>query len=151
MCVLDNRTTAMTGRQGNPFNGVTLQNRTSRELDLEGVVRFLGVDDVRVVDPHDMMAVRKAPGKETTAATDTLSVVIFRAPVRAARAQLQDALRGDREVHGMRRLRDARLPCHLPRSRDSHRFHRSRSMHRLRTVRAILRFQGHRARLGSNR
>ena len=79
VCVLDNRTTAMTGRQGNPFNGVTLQNRTSRELDLEGVVRSLGVDDVRVVDPHDMMAVRKAL-KETTAATDTLSVVIFRAP-----------------------------------------------------------------------
>ncbi len=25
VCVLDNRTTAMTGRQGNPFNGVTLQ------------------------------------------------------------------------------------------------------------------------------
>ena len=41
VCVLDNRTTAMTGRQGNPFNGVTLQNRTSRELDLEGVVRCL--------------------------------------------------------------------------------------------------------------
>ena len=29
VCVLDNRTTAMTGRQGNPFNGVTLQNRPS--------------------------------------------------------------------------------------------------------------------------
>ena len=53
VCVLDNRTTAMTGRQGNPFNGETLQKRPSRELDLEGVVRALGVEDVRTVDPHD--------------------------------------------------------------------------------------------------
>ena len=29
VCVLDNRTTAMTGRQGNPFNGETLQHRPS--------------------------------------------------------------------------------------------------------------------------
>lgn len=79
VCVLDNRTTAMTGRQGNPFNGVTLQNRTSRELDLEGVVRSLGIDDVSVVDPHDMMAVRRAL-KDATAATDRLSVIVFRAP-----------------------------------------------------------------------
>ena len=31
VCILDNRTTAMTGRQGNPFNGETLQHRPSRE------------------------------------------------------------------------------------------------------------------------
>lgn len=79
VCILDNRTTAMTGRQGNPFNGVTLQKRLSRELDLEGVVRSLGVEDVRVVNPHDMEAVRGAL-KEATSATNTLSVLIFRAP-----------------------------------------------------------------------
>ncbi|MEG0322678.1 MAG: thiamine pyrophosphate-dependent enzyme, partial [Raoultibacter sp.] len=27
VCILDNRTTAMTGQQGNPFNGITLQKR----------------------------------------------------------------------------------------------------------------------------
>ena len=79
VCILDNRTTAMTGRQGNPFNGVTLQKRPSRELDLEGVVRALGIEDVRVVDPHDMKAVRTAL-KEATSAADVLSVLIFRAP-----------------------------------------------------------------------
>ena len=78
VCILDNRTTAMTGRQGNPFNGVTLQNRTSRELDLEGVVRALGVQDVRMIDPNDMKAVRKAI-KEATSSED-LSVLIFRSP-----------------------------------------------------------------------
>ena len=79
ICILDNRTTAMTGRQGNPFNGVTLQNRPSLELDLEGIVRALGVEDVRTVDPHDMKAVRTAL-KETTSAADELSVIVFRAP-----------------------------------------------------------------------
>ena len=79
VCVLDNRTTAMTGRQGNPFNGETLQHRPSRELDLEGVIRALGIEDVRTVDPHDMKAVRMAL-KECTKAEDELSVIIFRAP-----------------------------------------------------------------------
>ncbi|MDO4501910.1 MAG: thiamine pyrophosphate-dependent enzyme [Coriobacteriia bacterium] len=78
ICVLDNRTTAMTGRQGNPFNGQTLQNRPSRELDLEGVVRALGVEDVRTIDPNDMKAVRTAI-KEATR-SDELSVLVFRSP-----------------------------------------------------------------------
>lgn len=79
VCILDNRTTAMTGRQGNPFNGETLQGRPSRELDLEGIVRALGIDAVQVVDPNDMQAVRTAL-KEATAAADRLDVVIFRSP-----------------------------------------------------------------------
>ncbi len=79
ICILDNRTTAMTGRQGNPFNGVTLQGRASRELDLEGVVRSLGIEDVRVIDPYDARAVRTAL-KEATSAQDDLSVLIFKRP-----------------------------------------------------------------------
>ncbi len=78
ICILDNRTTAMTGRQGNPFNGVTLQNRPSRELDLEGVIRALGITDVRVIDPYVVKDVRRAL-KEATS-SDELSVLIFRHP-----------------------------------------------------------------------
>ena len=78
VCVLDNRTTAMTGRQGNPFNGETLQHRPSRELDLEGVLHAIGVPDVRTVDPNDMKAVRLAL-RETTH-SDELSVIVFRSP-----------------------------------------------------------------------
>ena len=69
----------MTGRQGNPFNGVTLQQRPSRELDLEGILGALGIEDVRTVDPNDMTAVRAAL-KEATAARDRLSVLVFRSP-----------------------------------------------------------------------
>lgn len=78
ICVLDNRTTAMTGRQGNPFNGETLQHRPSRELDLEGVLAAIGVEDIRTVNPNDMKAVRSAL-RETTRSQD-LSVIVFRSP-----------------------------------------------------------------------
>lgn len=78
VCVLDNRTTAMTGRQGNPFNGETLQKRPSRELDLEGVVRAIGVEDVRTIDPNDALAVRRA--LKEAVANPELSVLVFRSP-----------------------------------------------------------------------
>ena len=76
VCILDNRTTAMTGQQGNPFNGVTLQDRDSRELDLPGILQALGVDQVTEVDSYDMKAVRKAL-KEATL-HDELDVIIFK-------------------------------------------------------------------------
>lgn len=80
VCILDNRTTAMTGRQGNPFNGVTLQNRASRELDLVGVVKALGIENVSQVDPHDAKAVREALRIATKDQAAELSVIVFKAP-----------------------------------------------------------------------
>ncbi len=76
--ILDNRITAMTGHQGNPMNGITLQERPSHEVDLVGLVRALGVNRVRLVDPHDLSAVAAAIAEET--ASPELSVIVFRAP-----------------------------------------------------------------------
>lgn len=78
VCILDNRTTAMTGQQGNPFNGITLQHRDSRELDLPGILNALGVDQVYEVDAYDMKAVRKALKQATS--QDELDVIIFKRP-----------------------------------------------------------------------
>ena len=78
VCILDNRTTAMTGRQGNPCNGVTLQNRPSRELDLPLLVKALGVEDVQVVNPQQGEDVRRALQAATK--FDGLSVIIFESP-----------------------------------------------------------------------
>ena len=75
VCILDNRTTAMTGQQGNPFNGVTLQHRESRELDLPGILNAIGVDHVQTVDAFDVKAVRTAL-KEATS-RDELDVIVF--------------------------------------------------------------------------
>ena len=79
ICILDNRTTAMTGQQGNPCNGITLQHRPSRELNIERVVEALGITDIQTVNPHDVAAVRQAL-KSATSRTDELSVIVFRAP-----------------------------------------------------------------------
>lgn len=78
VCILDNRTTAMTGQQGNPFNGVTLQHRESRELDLPGVLNAIGVDHVQTVDSFNVKAVRAAL-KEATS-RDELDVIVFQGP-----------------------------------------------------------------------
>lgn len=78
ICVLDNRTTAMTGRQGNPFNGVGLQDRPTNELNIEAVIRALGIDDVHTIDPNDVQAVRVALKAATT--SPKLSVLVFQHP-----------------------------------------------------------------------
>lgn len=79
ICVLDNRTTAMTGRQGNPFNGESVQDRVANELDIEKVVRAIGIDDVCTIDPYDVKATREAL-KRATSDEDSLSVLIFKHP-----------------------------------------------------------------------
>ncbi len=91
LCILDNRTTAMTGCQGNPVNGVTLtasargvgplDDHAGPELDLVRVCEAVGVKDVRLVDPQDQKAVRRAL-REATQATDRLSVIVFKSPCR---------------------------------------------------------------------
>ncbi|MCL2826952.1 MAG: 4Fe-4S binding protein, partial [Eggerthellaceae bacterium] len=49
-----------------------------RELDLEGLLAALGVEDVQTVDPNDMLAVRHALKAAT--GNKGLSVVVFRSP-----------------------------------------------------------------------
>jgi len=59
-CILDNRITGMTGQQENPGTGFTLQGEPTKAIDIETVVRALGVDQVRVVDPNQLHDVRDA-------------------------------------------------------------------------------------------
>ncbi len=76
--VLDNRITAMTGHQGNPVNGIPLQERASHETDLVELLKAIGVPRVRVVDPHDFAAAETALREETAA--EEYSVIVFKAP-----------------------------------------------------------------------
>lgn len=52
--ILDNRTTAMTGHQENPGTGHTLQGAPAPMIELEPLVRALGVRHVRAVDAFAM-------------------------------------------------------------------------------------------------
>lgn len=91
LCILDNRTTAMTGTQGNPVNGVTLaqqaarvsplDNPSGKPLDLVKLCEAIGVDEVELVDAQDLKAIRAAL-KSAVSHTDKLSVIIFKAPCR---------------------------------------------------------------------
>jgi indolepyruvate ferredoxin oxidoreductase alpha subunit len=76
--ILDNSTTAMTGHQphpGTPFDGM---GNEAVPLDLEAVVRGLGVEHIEVVDPRNLK--EAAEGIKRALDHDGLSVVISKAP-----------------------------------------------------------------------
>ncbi|MBP2665685.1 MAG: indolepyruvate ferredoxin oxidoreductase, alpha subunit [Firmicutes bacterium] len=60
MCIMDNRITGMTGHQDNPGTGFTLQGMPTKEADIPAIVRALGIDALRVVNPLDLKEVREA-------------------------------------------------------------------------------------------
>jgi len=74
--ICDNRTTAMTGMQEHPATGYTIQGEKTKALDIEALCRSLGVDNVQVVDPYDLKAMKAALDKEL--ANPGPSVVISR-------------------------------------------------------------------------
>jgi indolepyruvate ferredoxin oxidoreductase alpha subunit len=76
--VLDNRITAMTGHQDNPFTGRTLAGAPAPEIDIEQVVRALGVTDVHTVNPNLLKPTAKALA--AAVAHEGVSVVIAKAP-----------------------------------------------------------------------
>jgi indolepyruvate ferredoxin oxidoreductase, alpha subunit len=62
--ICDNRTTAMTGMQEHPATGFTLQGEKTMGVDLAALARVLGIESVRIVDPHDLKAVKNVLKEE---------------------------------------------------------------------------------------
>jgi len=62
--ILDNDTTAMTGHQHHPATGYTIKETPTYKLDLETLVRAVGINHVQVVDPLDLDALEKALDEE---------------------------------------------------------------------------------------
>ncbi|MDO4582340.1 MAG: indolepyruvate ferredoxin oxidoreductase subunit alpha [Bacillota bacterium] len=58
--ILDNRITGMTGHQDNPGTGYTADGKHAPAIDVEALVRALGIRQVRVVDPNHLDEVRQA-------------------------------------------------------------------------------------------
>lgn len=94
--VLDNRTTAMTGHQGNPVSGVTLSGAPGHEIDLEALVRACGAGWVRTVDPFDLRGTLAAI-REAIAAPE-LAVVIAKAPCALLTKQTKDPVAVDEDA-----------------------------------------------------
>lgn len=76
--ILDNRTTAMTGHQNHPGTGRTLMGEPAPAVDLEALVRALGVKRVRVVDPLDLAEIGAVVQEEVAAGEP--SVIVSRRP-----------------------------------------------------------------------
>jgi indolepyruvate ferredoxin oxidoreductase alpha subunit len=55
--ILDNRTTGMTGHQQNPGTGYTLQMQETPPIELEPLVRALGLERVTTVDAYDVKTI----------------------------------------------------------------------------------------------
>jgi len=76
--ILDNHTTAMTGRQDHPGTGCTLRGEETFEVDMAKLAKSLGVKHVKVVNPYDLAAVERVIKKEVNRPEP--SVVISKAP-----------------------------------------------------------------------
>ncbi len=62
--ILDNRITAMTGRQENPASGFTLMGEETFQVDFTSLVRTLGVKNIRSIDPYDLEETEKVIAEE---------------------------------------------------------------------------------------
>jgi indolepyruvate ferredoxin oxidoreductase alpha subunit len=78
LIILDNRTTAMTGHQANPGTGVTLQNQPTDVIELEPLVRAIGIHHVATVSSYDVTTLENT--YKELMATNEPAVLIARQP-----------------------------------------------------------------------
>ena len=76
--ILDNSITGMTGHQQNPTTGKNLKGDPAAAVNLEELVKAIGIKSVRVVDPYHMAETKKVIEEEL--AKDEPSVIISRRP-----------------------------------------------------------------------
>jgi indolepyruvate ferredoxin oxidoreductase alpha subunit len=74
--ILDNRTTAMTGRQVHPGVGRNLSGEITVELKPEDFAKAAHVENIRVIDPYDLKLLENTLKEELE--RDGLSVVVCR-------------------------------------------------------------------------
>ncbi len=76
--ILDNSITGMTGHQNNPANGKNIHGDPANAVNLEALVKSIGISRVTVVDPGDLAALEAVLKQELSAAEP--SVIICRKP-----------------------------------------------------------------------
>ncbi len=101
--ILDNETTAMTGRQEHPGTGVTLMGERTTRLDFLSLARALGVEYVRKVDPYDLNTLESVIDEAVN--LDTLAVIVTNRPCLL--------LRRDREIRRAEVDVDVCVGCQL--------------------------------------
>ena len=64
LVILDNRITAMTGRQDNPASGFTLMDEPTSRIDFPLLCKALGVKHIRVINPLDLEQTKRVLQEE---------------------------------------------------------------------------------------
>lgn len=72
--ILDNETTAMTGRQDHPGTGKTLMGERTKKLDYEKLGKALEVDNVRIIDPYDLKKTKEVIEEEVNKKESSLII-----------------------------------------------------------------------------
>ncbi len=76
--ILDNSITGMTGHQQNPTTGYNIKGDPAGKINLEALVKAMGINRVRIVDPYNLKECDAAIKEELAAAEP--SVIISRRP-----------------------------------------------------------------------
>ncbi len=87
--ILDNRITGMTGHQQNPGTGYTLTGEETSEVSIERLVKAMGVENVKVINPLDLKEV-KAALEWGFDPQNTPAVIITRYPCALKKYSTQD-------------------------------------------------------------
>ena len=83
--ILDNRTTGMTGHQEHAATGKTLKGEDTYAIDLAGLCRSIGVENVIEINAFDIDGLTKVIRESV--ASDTLTVIIAKAPCALLKGQ----------------------------------------------------------------
>jgi indolepyruvate ferredoxin oxidoreductase alpha subunit len=80
--------------QEHPATGFTLQGEKAQSVDLYSLVKTLGIDNIRIVDPYDLQSVRSALKEELSRSGPSViisrrSCVLFKRDKAALRKPLQ--------------------------------------------------------------
>ena len=76
--ICDNSITGMTGHQQNPATGMTLKNEPTHKMIIEDVVKALGVNDIKIIDPNEVKELENAI--KDSLSREEVSVIITRRP-----------------------------------------------------------------------
>lgn len=100
VCILDNHITAMTGHQENPGTGRNAKGEIAASVDIETIVRAIGIKNIRVVDPYDLKAtedtVREAYESEETFVIITKQPCALIKDVQKRRANIYCSVNNDK-------------------------------------------------------
>jgi indolepyruvate ferredoxin oxidoreductase alpha subunit len=76
--ILDNSTTAMTGRQDHPSSGFTLKGEETKEINIAEICRVIGVERVRHINPFNLSEIENVISEEINQKLP--SVIISKSP-----------------------------------------------------------------------